>query len=220
MKWQAKSYSFPLQVRYHLSDPLKADSNGLAILLHGYQDSAKAMIKRLGWLNKKPPFRWLAINGPFPVPVWSADGFKEAYAWYFRDSSRDLTLVTPTTTAESLKGLLGDLGLNEIPKVFFGFSQGGYLAPYLAKHAQNVRAIVGLGCGYTEEGYANLPPLKVLGFHGTQDEVVSWTESREEHARLMQRGFSGYFHEVPNLTHTMNETTAARIAETIEECLR
>ena len=156
--WPLRRYDFPMPIRYHLSPSKKP---GVVICLHGYQDHALSMIRRIGWWEKELPFQILAINGPFPVPIWTADGFKEAYSWYFRDTSRDLEFVSPATTASRLKCLVGDLSLAEIPKVIFGFSQGGFLASYVATELENVRGIIGLGCGYPLENYARVKPMRV-----------------------------------------------------------
>ncbi len=213
MKWQEQIYPFPLRLRYQLSP---RTSDDLVILLHGYQDNAPSLLKRLGWLGKEDlPFQYLALNAPFPVPIWNADGFKEAYSWYFRDTSRDLILVTPAETAERVAQLIKDLGFAGRPVVFFGFSQGGYLAPYIAKHISNTRGIVGLGCGYTEEGYRDLQPLPVWGIHGSEDERIEIGKARAEHASIAQRGFGGQFTEVPGLRHKVEASVEPLILDFI-----
>ena len=224
MKWQEKNYSFPLPLRYVLSQPKSPQispqsSEGLVLLLHGYQDSAQSMLKRLGWLEGDLPFQYLAVNGPFPVPVWNAEGYKEAYSWYFRDTSRDLVLVQPSTTAERLNQWLKDLNLAERPLVLFGFSQGGYLAPFLAKHLPNVRSIIGLGCGYTEEGYANLKPLDVWALHGSLDDRIDLEKSKSEHTALLTKGFRGEFIEIPNVGHKVDPAIEPKLRELIAKSL-
>jgi predicted esterase len=204
-------------MRYILS---QNPSENLVVALHGYQDSAQSMLRRLGWTEADLPFQWLALNAPFPVPVWNADGFKEAYSWYFRDSERNLVLVKPSTTAERVAALIKDLGFERRPVVFFGFSQGGYLAPHVAKHLAAVRGIVGLGCGYTQEGYENLKPTAVWGLHGGADERISIEKARHEHAAVMQAGFTGAFIEIPNLAHKVDATAEPMVRELIERSFK
>ncbi len=201
MIMQEVNYSFPLPVRYFLSEP---KGNGLVILLHGYQDTAHSMLKRIGWLDAELPFQILAINAPFPVPVWNKDGFKEAYAWYFRDRDYGLTIVEPNTTAERIAQLFRDLQLENTRKVFFGFSQGGYLAPYVAAHSDKVKGIAGLGCGFNEEAFENLNPLPVLAIHGAKDDRIAIEKSKKEYAALTAQGFTGAFHEIPDLEHRVH----------------
>jgi hypothetical protein len=45
MKWQDQIFDFPLPMHYWLSPTNK---KGLAVLLHGFQDHAGSMLKRLG----------------------------------------------------------------------------------------------------------------------------------------------------------------------------
>lgn len=217
MKWQEKVYTYPLPSRYVLSQPT---GERLVVLLHGYQDNAQSMLKRLGWLDADLPFQWLALNAPFPVPVWNADGFKEAYSWYFRDTSRDLVIVKPATTAERVAQLLRDLNLDKTPAVFFGFSQGGYLAPHIAKHLTNVRGIVGLGCGYTQEGYDGLQPLPVWGLHGSDDERVNIGNARAEHAAVLKLGFEGTFTEIPGFGHKVDTAIEPMVRDLIERSFK
>lgn len=212
MKWQEKIYSYPLPTRYVLSSD---QGEGLVILLHGYQDNAPSMLRKLGWQDKTLPFQWLAPNAPFPVPVWNADGFKEAYSWYFRDTDRKLIYVKPATTAERLAQLLSEIGLLQRPIVIFGFSQGGYLAPFLAKHLPNAKAIIGVGCGYTDEGFDGLKPLPVWGIHGVNDERIPIEKGRSEHAAVLTKGFPGEFIEVPGLTHKVDLSIEPKVRELI-----
>lgn len=216
MNFKETKFDFPMPVRYHLSPP---NQTGLAVIMHGYQDHAGSVLKRLGWDVSAPPFQMLAINAPFPVPVWTADGFKEAYSWYFRDTSRGLTYVSPQTTAQRLGALLEELGLTDTPKVFFGFSQGGFLAPYVAKETRAVRGIVGFGCGFNEEAYDALQPLPVYALHGERDERVSLERTREEYAAVSGKGFPGEFQVLPAVGHKLDTLVEPRIRDLIVRCL-
>ena len=201
MIMEEANYEFPLPVRYHLTAP---KGKGLVIVLHGYQDTAHSMMKRLGWLDTELPFQVLAINAPFPVPIWNKEGLKEAYSWYFRDRDKDLVIVAPDTTAERVAQLFRDLQLENSRKVFFGYSQGGYLAPYIAAHSDKVRGIAGLGCGFNEDAFENLNPLPVLALHGALDDRVSIDKSKKEHEALIAQGFTGEFIEIPGLEHKVD----------------
>lgn len=202
MEFQEKVYRFPLPLRYSLSEP----QENLILVLHGYQDRAESMLRKLNWLDQPLPFQYLAINGPFPVPVWNAEGFKEAYSWYFRDSSRGLVIVSPETVAEQIHQLILDLGFGERPVTFLGFSQGGYLAPFVAKRVKKTRMIIGIGCGYTEEGYGSLNPLEVHAIHGTEDERISIAQAQTEFRKIQKLGFTGQFHEIPGLNHKVDRS--------------
>ncbi|MGE4131507.1 MAG: alpha/beta hydrolase [Bdellovibrionales bacterium] len=192
--------NFTIPVRYLLRGP--AD-RGTAVLLHGYQDHAQSMAKRLGWLEAELPFQVLAINGPFPVPIWKATGFVEAYSWYFRDTSRDLMIVSPDDTAQKVAEMIRQL-VGDGPVVLVGFSQGGYLAPFIAQVLPSVRAIIAMGSGYPPEPYKGLDKVKIYGLHGDQDERIPIQSSKQAHAELLQSGLSGEFRVIPGLDHKVD----------------
>lgn len=216
MDFESRVYEYPLPMRYHLKPPGKP---GLVVAMHGFQDNASSMMKRLGWTDADLPFRLMAVNGPFPVPVWSGSQFREAYAWYFRDTSRDLTLVPPQLMASRLAGLLKELGLEDTPKVLLGFSQGGYLAPHVALKTRNVRAIVGIGCGFMMDAYDQLQPLTVHALHGELDKVIDLERARADHGELLRRGFKGEFHVEPGLDHRVDQVLEARVRRLCEAAL-
>ena len=214
--WPLRRYDFPMPIRYHLD---AAKGPGVVICLHGFQDHALSMIRRIGWWEKTDlPFQLFAVNGPFPVPLWTGEGFKEAYSWYFRDTSRDLEFVSPATTASRLKMLVDDVGLTDTPKVLFGYSQGGLLAPYVASVLKNVKGIVGLGTMYIADAYKKCSPLKVHGVHGEKDDRISLTSSRSEFQTVLSFGHKGEFHPVPNLIHRVETSVEPLIRSLVLDC--
>lgn len=198
MKMQKHSYAFNLPFQCYLSPP---QGHGVVIVLHGFQHNAASMMKRIGWLDQQLPFQVLAVNAPFPVPVWDKEGMRETYSWYFRDRDRGISIVEPEQTALRFAEFLDDLDLESTPKILFGFSQGGYLAPYIAAQAKHVVGIVGTGCGYNFEAYEKISPIPVLAIHGTKDERVDFQRSKKEHAAIIKLGFKGEFVEDSNLEH-------------------
>lgn len=185
---------------------------GTVILLHGYQDHALSMTRRIGWLDADLPFQILAVNAPFPVPIWKSDGFIEAYSWYFRDTSRDIMIVSPTDTSQRI----AEIVRQEIPKgtplALFGFSQGGYLASYLAKFLPDTRAIIALGSGYPADPYGELNKnIKVFGLHGAKDDRWPLSSSQEAHGNLLKQGFKGEFHVIPDLDHKVDKSLSPLI---------
>lgn len=199
--WPLVETNYTLPMRYLV----QGEGPGTVVLLHGYQDHAMSMTRRMGWLERPLPFRILAVNAPFPVPVWKADGFLEAYSWYFRDTQRDIMIVSPASSAEKVAALIGRvLGPTE-PVVLLGFSQGGYLAPFVAPLVPTTRAIVAVGSGYPDEPYAHVSTaVEVYGLHGANDNRWPLESSHEAHRRLTSRGYRGEFHVIPNLDHRVD----------------
>ncbi len=200
--WPALPTHFTLKMRYLMRGP---KNKGTVILLHGYQDHAMSMTRRMGWLtNDDLPFQILAVNAPFPVPIWKADGYIEAYSWYFRDTSRNLMIVDPADTAIQLAELIHKVLPPGEPLIFYGFSQGGYLAPFLAKHFPDVKAIIAAGSGYPLERYQELNKTLVFGLHGSDDERIPVEASAAAHKKLIEAGFKGEFVVLPGLKHKVD----------------
>jgi predicted esterase len=220
--WPTKTYSYTLPMRYHLSGPSDA---GVVLCMHGYQDHALSMLKRIGWWEgdkpKALPFQILAVNAPFPVPLWTKSGFVEAYAWYFRDTDRGFTIVSPQQTAERVYQLIQEIGVAQKPMMIFGFSQGAYLAPFVARHIQNLKGLISLGSGYPQEPYTHLnPTTKVFGIHGDQDQTIPLKASQEAHAQLIKTGFRGEFFTIKGLEHKVDPQVEPLVRRLVEGHLK
>ena len=227
--WPSRTYSYTLPMRYRLFAPKLGDAegfgadDGLVVCLHGYQDHALSMIKRLGWWDANLesemalPFQVLAVNAPFPVPVRTKAGFIEAYAWYFRDTDRGFTIASPQQTAERVAELLTEIGVAGRPIVIFGFSQGGYLAPFVARHIPNLKSLICLGSGYPPEPYLHLKPTKIYALHGEQDETIPLAASRQAHAALLTTGFQGEFLTLPGLDHRVDPQAEPLVRRCLEK---
>lgn len=185
----------------------------LTIFLHGYADHGGSFTRRLfpeGYPQPLAETSALIPNGPFPVPVKTEDGWREAYAWYFFDDSRQKMVISPDTAVNGIKSLVAELGYEDVPKALVGFSQGGFLAPYLAQHLKNVRTLIGIGTGYRTDYFGpllnGLPHApSVHAIHGAVDGVFPLTAAKAAHQKVIALGFSGDFHSVDHGTHVANE---------------
>lgn len=204
-------------MRYFLWGPVE---KGVVVALHGYQDHALSLLRRLGWWERELPFAVLAVNAPFPVPIWTAEGFKEAYSWYFRDTERGFTIVSPQDSAAQVFELLKELNLIRVPTVLFGFSQGGYLAPFLARHLTALRGIIGLGSGYPPGPYQGLAPTAVYALHGERDERIPFEGAKKAHADVLASGFTGEFISLGALTHKVDPAAEPHVRRIVAELLR
>lgn len=161
--------------------------------------------------NFNLPYDILAPDGAFPVPVRTDSGFKESYSWYFEDHSLGQIIIPKTIAVQILVNLLKELGLENHHKTIIGFSQGGFLAPFLAKQSLHIDKIIGIGCAYRAEAYENLKNLKVFGIHGEDDIIVDFDKAHEGHRNLIQNGFDGEFAAIKELGHKMNDAARAKL---------
>ena len=201
LNWPAHKCCLELPLRYFARGP---EGEGIVYCLHGYQDHALSLLRRIGWSDGELPFQIMAINAPFPVPVWKADGFLEAYSWYFRDSSRNLEIYSPQQMATTLAQFLKDFNFLKRPAVIFGFSQGGYLAAALGRHLPNLKGIIGLGCGYRYDIWEQLPKTAVHAIHGSVDSRINADQAKAEFDAILKFGHQGHFHRIEALGHKVD----------------
>lgn len=193
----------------------------LAIFLHGYADHGGSFLRRLfpkGWPTELDNVALLAPNGLFPVPVKTEEGWREAYSWYFFDEAKMRMLISPDFAVIGIKTLLEKYGLEDTPKTIIGFSQGGFLAPYLAKHLQHVSEIIAVGSGFRPDYYDVLSAkqIRLTAIHGDQDEVFQVSAAEKAHRKILDLGFEGEFLTIPGVRHI----ATPEIGEAISKRLR
>lgn len=190
----------------------------LAIFFHGYADHSGSFMRRLypeGLPESLSDIAILAPNGPFPTPVKSENGWREAYAWYFYIESEDRMMIDPSAAAKASELLIQKLGYEELPKILIGFSQGGFFAPYLASRIQNVKEVVAIGAGYRSDFYPTNQNWKITAIHGSNDSMFPIDNTRRAHQKILQQGYSGEFIEIPSLAHEVSAELGSITTERI-----
>ncbi|MBL7688053.1 MAG: hypothetical protein JNJ49_08450, partial [Bdellovibrionaceae bacterium] len=94
-----------LPIHYHVHRPTTAP-RAIALFLHGYTDHGASFFRRLfpnGWPHELRDIAWIAPNGPFPVPVKTPIGWREAYSWYFYDMEAEKMVIPPDTSLSAIE---------------------------------------------------------------------------------------------------------------------
>lgn len=182
----------------------ESENKPLVILLHGFADSAKSLLKRA--LPETPSeVEILAINGLFPVPQKKDGHWKHAFAWYFVDFYTREVHIHPNVSAQAISELLRELNLESRPKILMGFSQGGFFVPYLLKFIKNVKQILIVGSIFRPDEYPN-EQLKIEALHGELDQIVSFEDSIQSFQALKQkRNIDGEYKSLPDMGHNFND---------------
>lgn len=102
------------------------------------------------------------------------------------------------------------------PLILCGYSQGGILAPFVAKLLGNVQAMVHINTRYKLEDYMSLKTLPVYGFHGCQDDIISVRTAKSEYEALSAQGFQGSLQTVPGEGHQIGKKMAILFWQKIE----
>ncbi len=218
MALEQAEFSVQLPMTFHhlkASEPQKP----LVLFLHGYTDSGSSLLRR-ALKGAELSVNILAPNGPFPLPVMSEKGFKEAYAWYFWEYATDKMVIHPRVAVGMLKKLIKDLGYEKTPKVIVGFSQGGFLAPYLLPEIKNVKALIAVGSAFRAQDYPQEVLHPVIAIHGAQDKVITIERARESLLELAKKkGVTYEFHPFENLDHTIDGPASKLLIEKINSFL-
>ena len=142
-------------IHVNLSIPIRYDEfinesapNKTALLLHGYGLNKERMFKSLGMHLTDSVRRLVVLNAPFPLPYQDKDGnYKEGYAWYFKLFQENVTLIPPENCEPYFEALVEKLSLASEDVTLIGYSQGGYVMPYLAKKILKLNQMIGISCG-------------------------------------------------------------------------
>ncbi len=174
------------------------------LVLHGFSDRGDAARKRMLGTDTVKGFHVLTPNALFPYPIKANHHYKEAYAWYFRDPNSGLQIIAPELAAECLLKLVEQLQLQSLSWTILGFSQGGFLAPYLVRLGLNANTIISVGASYRRDAYLGLPSIEVHAIHGELDTDVDFTQAKQAFLEIQDLGYGRDFHALSGVAHTLN----------------
>lgn len=183
----------------------------LNILLHGHDQSAEFMVKHVAPLI--PLQQHLLIpTAPFPVPQTKPPG-KFGHTWYFYDF-RDRSYYWNQTLAINLVNHWLNHFKNKYlennktgfgPFRIIGYSQGGYLAPFLALQLSQVQEVITLNAQYRIDLLPPKLPFHCIAINGEKDEIVDAFGSQMTHQKLIEAGNTGKFILVKNSGHLLDK---------------
>ncbi len=189
----------------------------VALLLHGYEQNGRYMINKLGPAFDESTYV-IAPNGPFPLPKRTDEGYRVGFSWYFYDPKTDDYYIDMSVSIQAIKSLLGKLQLEELPIVIVGFSQGGYLAPFVAKALKaRDRHVVGIACEFLYDEVVPYPKeIRMDAIHGEKDTITDPVQAQIAHKKFVEMGSKGEFTLIPNLEHRITDQVRDKVNQLIE----
>lgn len=193
----------------------------MAVLIHGRGDRARL-----------PGGPFLELRAPLRVIVPQApDRLGDGYQWLPVRVGQHLTDQLTTSLlqrAGELAAMIRALsqGLPTLGRpIVCGFSQGGMLALTMATHFSDV-----VGWAFPLAGWlppALVPPYRrqdvafprIRSMHGTSDEVIPLSPTREVYETLRERGFEADLVPIEGARHEMTGEMDAQLHLWIEEAL-
>ncbi len=192
----------PLRLAWNANYELREVQNPkeLVILLHGYQQSGE-LIYRLLEDCVGPDSVVLAPDAPFPIPQKVNKNYQIAFTWYFFDPETDTYLYDMSIALDYLHELLAELKLDNLPTRIIGYSQGGYLAPFLGERLPQTKQVIGVNCRFRSEALSCPLPFPLDAIHGEKDVLVDPQRASKCHQQLLSQGCRGEFHLLENSGH-------------------
>jgi predicted esterase len=190
------------------------------LLLHGFNERAKRIARITQDIIPKR-MATLAPNAPFPLPqkVRSEQGdfYKIGFAWYFFDDIKEEFYIDYDLPVAWLKSLLEALDLLEREIIVIGYSQGGYLAPFIAQALPNCIGAIGIHCRFRDDMLSLTPPRYPLyTLHAELDDKVDTSRSRQSAQTLIDRGYRLSSTVISDETHEIGPKTLQELDKIIQ----
>ena len=189
----------------------------LLIFLHGFGETFGHLWRH--FKNYIPDqYGILAPNGPFPLPQknFNSPEWKLRFCWYFYDSAKKEYFIDQRFPAEVLTNLINDLSLGEIEKKIIGFSQGGYLAPFLGKNLKNVNTCISINSEYKHLMLPEKLPFVISNICGEDDEIVDPKNCQNSHKMMIKQGNTGEFILLSETGHQINNKIVKTVLDTLD----
>lgn len=207
------SLNYSVEAEYILRRPAKI-SDSVTLLLHGYGFSGEHIFHKLAdYIPTSSTI--LSPNAPLFTPVKRNGSYRLGYSWYFWDESKQRYLLSDGISVEYIQKLFKELNISkELPLQIIGFSQGGYLAPFVAKEFTQCKQVINIGGRFLHERLeAKVLNFKLFGIHGTKDDTVPIEKSIESHQIFIQNGCTGEFFSYEGLGHDYHPEFREKVRE-------
>jgi phospholipase/carboxylesterase len=192
----------PLTAVYHPVSIKSSDDDGfLMVVLHGRGDSPEGF----AWLPAE-----LGISNLGYLMVQAPDDYFGGYSWYDLPPNRLPGILRSRAVLNQLFDELAHQGYRFEQIVLLGFSQGCLMTlEFGARYAHRLAGYIGIS-GFCNDAHllaseadATAKTGNWLITHGTDDEVISFEETRDQIATLQQSGFDIEFRAYEK-THTID----------------
>jgi len=206
-----------IEINWPFNHQIRGDDNSdrLLILLHGYQQNGQWMQQR--FTNLSFSGQVIAPDGLFPVPYKSKTGWRLTYSWYFFEPENNVYVIEMDRAIEYLlRGLKKYLaGKKEV--CIAGFSQGGYLAPFLAKAIPQTTQVIGLSCRFRSEKLTEQLNFRLHAIHGEKDGSVDIERAQACFDEIIGHGNQGSFNRIAGLGHEVNDSAITLVSRLLSQ---
>lgn len=179
---------------------VKGKNQELWLLLHGYGESSYHINKRMREVIPDH-VAVLAPNGPYPIPQQTQSAKKLGFAWYFYDREKDQYFIDFSIACSLIQKLIQSLNLEYLPLRIIGYSQGGYLTPFLALQLKQTFHAIGVNSSTRVDFIKKEFHFRFDQINGNEDEFVDPYIAKERFDKLKQFKNMGQFYLLDQETH-------------------
>lgn len=190
------------------------------LLLHGFGQRAKRLFRQWGELFDQNDCLVIP-NAPFPMPRKNKDPQTGEYyyqiprAWYFYNNLKDEFLIDYDFPSQLLAEFIDHLDLSKNPLCIIGYSQGGYLAPFVGARLKQTKHVIGVNCRFREDKLPDSLDFRLDAFHADQDSQVDYKRSSESYQKIFPRVAAGEFITWSGKDHELDAQTNAELQQHI-----
>ena len=199
-------------IDYYFKSP-KGDSP-LILLLHGFAQDWSDIYQPLAKIIPKN-FGVLAVNGTYPLPKRNKETneWDISFAWYFFDREKRKYLIDQKFSRDILTSLIKEK-LNISNKVIIiGYSQGGYLAPFVASKLSSTKSVFMINANLKVEMLPKKIHCPVYCLNGIKDPIVCPKNARQSFNQFISNGNSGEFFEIEKTHHNISPQILDKLIE-------
>lgn len=192
----------------------KTEEQRTYLFLHGYAENAEVFYNRVSKVFA-PKHRSLFFNGIFPIPTIRKDIVLYQYAWYFFNPIEKKYFIDFSTPVNCLKKAIQGQVEPTDKITIIGYSQGGYLAPFLAQELSQVDHVIAINASMREDLLGDRLNFRFDQIHGKQDDIVDYDLARARFEKLKAKINQSHWHAVESADHKLSPS----ILKTLEKTL-
>jgi len=211
-KSEILSSSFPFQWVETLP---RTTSKSYILLLHGLNERGLRIHRKL--IEHLPDDAHIvAPNAPFPLPRFKSEKIDYGYTWYFFNKFTQTYDIDQSFAISLIKELIEKTNTENLPITIIGFSQGGYLAPVLAKEITNVEKVIGIGCEFRPIFFDYKMNYKLYALHGAEDDIIPSNMAKRCLNELAKKNIQVTWRELPETKHEINKIVSTAVREILD----
>lgn len=209
-----KSIDLTWNANYHIREV--DNPSELVVLLHGWQQDGRFIKSQLESCFDSSAVI-LAPDAPYPVPFVKDGQLKLGYAWYFFDPRHMVYVIDNSFGLEYLQKLIEGLGYADLPKRLVGYSQGGYITPFLGDNLKNVKQSLTVNSRYRSEVLKKALPFPCDAINGADDTIVDTDRAQRCHAAMLEHGNTGELVLVPGSQHKIDNSLRKAVSDIVQK---